>query len=115
MNGPDNSGEKLRLDILPPHALASMAAALTFGGEGRPARGWESGRAFGTHYGAMQRHANKYWSGERFDEEMGVHHLGCVMANAAILLDLDLRYEGTEHDDRPAPIPTQCPVRPSDT
>jgi len=107
MNGPANEGDKLRLDILPPHALASMAAALTFGGT---ERGWESGRSFGTHYGAMQRHANKYWGGERFDEEMGIHHLGAVMANAAILLDLDLRYEHTEFDDRPKPIPVTCPI-----
>lgn len=112
MNGPNNEGDKLRLDLLPPVALASMAAALTFGAKNREDRNWESGLSFGSHYGALQRHANKYWSGERYDEEMGVHHLGAMLANGAVLLDLDMRYAGSEYDDRPTPIPTSCPIHP---
>jgi hypothetical protein len=48
---------------------------------------------------AMQRHLDAYLSGEEHDPVDGTHHLGNIMACAAILLDA--RAAGKLRDDRP--------------
>ena len=114
MNGPKNDGEKLRYDLIPSAPLRGVAAALTYGAAKHKDEGgkpnWLNGLSFASHYGAMQRHANAYWSGETHDPESGIHHLAAVAANAMVLMDLDLRFADTEFDDRHPPIPERCPI-----
>lgn len=112
MNGADNSGDKLRYDLIPTAPLRGAAHVLTIGhkkyGEGNEPN-WIKGKSFASHYGALLRHLNAYWSGETHDDE-GFHHLSAVIANAMILMDMDLRHAGTEFDDRPPPPPPRCPI-----
>lgn len=51
---------------------------------------------------AMQRHIDAYTSGEEFDPIDGTHHLGNIMACAAILLDA--KEAGKLTDDRPPSV-----------
>lgn len=51
---------------------------------------------------AMDRHLSAYLSGERLDPVDGTHHLGNVMACAAILLDAEAA--GKLIDDRPPSV-----------
>lgn len=116
LNGPDNAGGKLRYDLIPATALRGVASVLTLGAAkhgdpgGRP--NWERGLSFQSHYGAILRHLNAWQSGEDFDAE-GFHHLAGAAANCMILLDMAVRHAGTEHDDRPDPIPDRCPIDPT--
>lgn len=107
MNGKDNSGPKLRFDLIPTIALRGMAQVFTIGAKKHGDRGgkpnWIDGLSFASHYGAALRHMNAWWSGEEFDEE-GFHHLDAATANLAILRDMAARHTGTEHDDRPPPV-----------
>ena len=50
----------------------------------------------------MERHIEAYKSGEEFDPVDGTHHLGNIMACAAILLDA--RAAGKLTDDRPPSV-----------
>lgn len=52
-----------------------------------------------TYLSAMQRHIDAYTSGEEFDPVDGTHHLGNIMACAAILLDA--KAADKLNDDRP--------------
>jgi hypothetical protein len=93
-----------------------VATVLTLGAKKHGDKGsrpnWVDGLSFASHYGAAQRHMNAYWQGETHDEE-GFHHLAAAAANILILMDLDLRHNGTPFDDRPEPIPESCPIPPS--
>jgi hypothetical protein len=50
----------------------------------------------------MLRHIDAYTSGEEFDPIDGTHHLGNIMACAAILLDA--KAAGKLNDDRPPSV-----------
>ena len=110
MNGPDNNGDKPRYELVPVAPLRGVASVLTLGDKKHPDSDWSEGRSFALHYGAAQRHMNAYWSGETHDAE-GFHHLAAAAANIMILMDMDLRHSGSDHDDRPDPPPLNCPVR----
>lgn len=114
MNGPENEGGKLLYDRVPVVPHRAVVARLTIGEKKYPGKNgqpnWIDGLSFASHYGALQRHANAWWGGERFDEE-GLHHLSGVIANGYILMDMDLRHSGTQFDDRPPPIPESCPIK----
>lgn len=76
-------------------ALAQFAGMLKYG-----AWNWRSaGVRSSVYLSAMQRHIDAYTSGEEHDPIDGTHHLGNIMACAAILLDA--RAAGKLTDDRP--------------
>lgn len=99
MNGPDNTGPKVRTDALPPRALLETAGAMTDGINNYGERNWEAGLSFGSLYGAILRHLFKWWSGEEHDSDSGRHHLAHVAASVLMLLELVLLRRGV--DDRP--------------
>ena len=55
-----------------------------------------------TYLSAMQRHLDAYMSGEELDPIDGTHHLGNIMACAAIVLDAQAA--GKLTDDRPPSV-----------
>jgi dATP/dGTP diphosphohydrolase len=76
-------------------ALGQLAGLVKYG-----AWNWrKSGVRASIYLSAMERHIDKYKSGEEFDALDGTHHLGNIMACAAILLDA--REIGKLIDDRP--------------
>lgn len=94
------SDRKIPLWLLSPvakahWALAQFAGLLKYG-----AWNWRSaGVRTSVYLSAMQRHIDAYTSGEELDPVDGTHHLGNIMACAAILLDA--RAAGKLNDDRP--------------
>ena len=93
-------GEKIRMELLPPELMESVAKVLTFGAKKYEARNWEKGMEWSRVYGALQRHLNAWWSGEENDPETGyshLHHAGCCIA---FLITYDKREIGT--NDRPS-------------
>lgn len=72
----------------------------TDGGGGYPPYSWRSGGARASVYGsAVQRHMLNWLHGGNLDIKSGVHELGHVMANCAILLDA--MQCGSYIEDRP--------------
>ena len=91
---------KVPLNLCSPIASAHWALAQYAGMAKYQAWNWRAaGVRISTYIGAIKRHADAYNSGERLDPVDGTHHLGNVMACAAILLDAEAANMLT--DDRP--------------
>lgn len=79
-------------------ALGQFAGLLKYG-----AWNWRAaGVRTSVYASAMKRHLDAYTSGEELDPVDGSHHLGNIMACAAILLDA--RAAGKLIDDRPPSV-----------
>lgn len=91
-------GEKVRMDLLPPELLFGVADILTFGAKKYSARNWEKGMDWGRVYGALQRHLNAWWGGEKLDPETGKSHLWHAGCCIAFLITYEAR--GVGKDDR---------------
>ena len=100
-----NTG-KVRYELLPPEALDALAQHYTqsggpIGGPAKnPDRHWERGMAVLICFGAMMRHAWKWFRGEDHDPETGSHHMIAVAWNAFAIFTYSVRNIGT--DDRPS-------------
>lgn len=79
-------------------ALGQFAGMLKYGAWNWRAAGVRSS----VYISAMERHIEAYKSGEEYDPVDGSHHLGNIMACAAILLDA--RAAGKLTDDRPPSV-----------
>ena len=95
------SEKKVPLSYFPATALSQGALALFAGACKYGRNNWRhAGVRVSTYYDAMLRHGTAWWEGEDFDPEDGVHHLGHLLACAAIVLDAAAC--GMLTDDRPA-------------
>lgn len=90
---------KLRFDLLPPHALEKLVEVYTYGARKYADRNWEKGMAWSRTFGAIMRHAWKFWKGEDYDKESGLHHMAHAAFNCLALVE----YTKTkpEFDNRP--------------
>jgi len=94
--------KKPQLHMIPPAASEAMARALELGARKYGERNWiESQVEYTTYHSAMRRHLDAIMDGEDLDPESTIHHLGHVMASAAIVLDA-MRH-GTLIDNRVLP------------
>lgn len=89
---------KPRFDLVPPDPLIALAALYTVGAKKYAARNWELGIPWGRVFGAMMRHAWKFWRGEDNDPEDGQPHLASVAWCALALLEYSKTHP--ELDDR---------------
>ncbi|MGF7161266.1 hypothetical protein FHS85_002901 [Rhodoligotrophos appendicifer] len=89
---------KARFDLLPADALEQVALAGTFGIDVHGDRHWEKGGFWGSHFGALMRHAWAFWRGEDRDPQSGLPHMAHVAWRALALTSYLLRSRGT--DDR---------------
>ena len=76
-------------------ALAQFAGMLKYGAWNWRAAGIRSS----VYLSAIERHVEAYKSGEEYDPVDGTHHMGNIMACAAIILDA--KAAGKLTDDRP--------------
>ena len=103
---------KLRMDLIPPEAVESLARVLTYGATGvpfqagcagksdpYPERNWERGMAWSRVFAAINRHLWSWWAGEECDRESGLSGIEHVLCCAAFLVAYEKRHAGT--DDRP--------------
>lgn len=92
--------KKAPLALCSPIAEAHWALAQYSGALKYQAWNWRiAGVRSSVYTSAIKRHLARYLSGEEFDPVDGTHHLGNIMACAAILLDA--RAAGKLNDDRP--------------
>jgi hypothetical protein len=66
---------KPRFDLIPGDAMFALATAFTNGSKVYPERNWEKGMPWGKCFGALMRHAWKFWIGEDIDKETGSPHI----------------------------------------
>lgn len=92
--------KKLRMDLVPPEAIAGIARALTSGiKKGYADRDWEKGLIWGDLYGAIHRHLLLFWARMDLDDESHLYHLEHAICDLAMLLGCFSR--GIGKDDRP--------------
>jgi hypothetical protein len=89
---------KLRHDLLYMPALIEIVTVHTKGAEKYAPRKWEEGMEWGRMYGALQRHATAFWSGESRDPEWGLHHLAHAATCCMMLMGLEANHP--DKDDR---------------
>lgn len=88
--------DKLRFDLIPPDALALVAAVLTFGAAKYSDRNWEQGLDRARLVTAIERHVNALKMGEDLDPEHGQPHMASIATNALMWCALYLRGVGTD-------------------
>jgi hypothetical protein len=91
---------KVRLELMPLDALEEVGKVLTHGARKYGDRNWERGIQYGRVYGALERHASKWFRGQQRDPETGLSHMAHCAANALFLLSYELR-RCKKLDDRP--------------
>ena len=100
---PDSGGEKgvklFRYDLVPAKPLEELALLYGLGAQKYVDRNWELGYDWSKSYGALQRHANKWWMGETMDEETNVSHMTNVAWHAFALVHFEHYLQ--DKDDRP--------------
>lgn len=95
--------KKVPLALCSPIAAAHWALAQFIGMCKYQAWNWRAaGVRSSTYVSAIRRHLDAYVSGEELDPVDGTHHLGNIMACAAILLDA--KAAGKLNDDRPPSV-----------
>ena len=95
--------KKTPLALCSPIASAHWALAQYAGMLKYQAWNWRiAGVRSSVYLSAMKRHMDAYISGEEFDPVDGTHHLGNIMACAAILLDAQAADK--LNDDRPPSV-----------
>jgi hypothetical protein len=91
--------KKPQLQLVPPALMDETAKAIQHGAEKYGPWNWRKTKVeMMTYIGAMKRHIDALLEGEDIDDS-GAHHLGCVAASCAIVLDA--RKHGTLVDNRP--------------
>ncbi len=93
---------KPRYDLIPPEPLDGLACLYGMGAAKYEERNWEKGMNWSRIFGAMMRHAWKWFRGEDYDREDGQHHLLSVIWCAMALYTYAVRSTG--NDDRPRPF-----------
>jgi hypothetical protein len=72
-------GQKLeRFDLIPTEPLEELARVYGKGAEKYADDNWRKGYSWRLTFGALMRHAWKFWRGESRDAETGCHHLACA-------------------------------------
>lgn len=82
---------KVRMDLLPPDALFSVAQVLTLGAVKYGDRNWEEGVPASKCEAALLRHLYRWKLHEEFDEESNLNHLAHMATNALMMLAQALR------------------------
>lgn len=98
--GVKHDENKIRLELIPSELNIAVGTILTFGAKKYSDRNWEKGMDWGRVYGALQRHLNAWWSGEKKDSETGKSHLWHAACCITFLITYELR--GIGHDSRPS-------------
>lgn len=89
---------------IPPIAIYVMGEGMRDGEAKYGLMNWrENSVAASVYYDAIMRHLTAWWDGHNYAEDSGVHHLGHLMACAAILVDA--MHGGNLIDNRPTSGP----------
>ena len=93
------SAGKIRHDLIAPWALNEVAKVYTYGRQKYDDDNWWKGLKWKRDvFGCILRHVWKWFRGEKFDDESGVHHLAHAAWNCLTLMSYERHGIGT--DDR---------------
>lgn len=93
-------GQKVcRYDLIPPEALAELAAAYGEGAKKYDDDNYLKGYNWRSSFGAMLRHTYRWFCGQSFDPETGIHHLALASWHCFTMMTFEARKIG--QDDRP--------------
>ena len=81
-------GDKLRYDLIPPSALESLAAVLTFGARKYKPNNWKNCEEPERYLASAMRHMEAFRRGEELDKDSGLPHLSHALTNLAFMLEL---------------------------
>lgn len=82
----DDKG-KLRMDLIPPIAIISLAECLTYGAIKYKPNSWQNvNNSEDVHYAALMRHLMQWRSGIKIDEESKISHLKLAFSNLMFLV-----------------------------
>lgn len=91
--------DKLRMDLIPPSAIKSLAAVLTFGANKYQANSWQGVEA-NRYVAALLRHLVAYMEDPMsIDKDSGLLHIEHVLCNAAFLNEFCQRSISDKHSD----------------
>lgn len=92
---------KIRMELLPPHALEKIAGIFTFGANKYSAWNYVEGNGLSTSriYGSLLRHMSAWYRGEEVDEETQQSHL--YHAGCCIMMLIEIENKKDKIDDRP--------------
>ena len=86
-------GDKLRYDLIPPHAQKAMVEVLTFGAQKYAPDNWQLvPDAKRRYFAALERHLWAWKMGEVLDPESGKPHLAHAMCCLMFLFEHDTIY-----------------------
>lgn len=92
---------KAPTSAIPPTAILALGAAMQNGADKYGAFNFRDSEVTASvFYNAMMRHLLDWWNAEDFAGDSEVHHMGHLMAGAAIVIDAI--EQGNFIDDRPA-------------
>lgn len=95
--------KEARYDLIPGEALEMLARNYGRGAKKYDERNWERGYDWSLSFAALNRHLWQFWNGEDMDEEIGLHHMSCVLFHAMALLQFQLHPEKySKYDNRPS-------------
>jgi hypothetical protein len=97
LEGKKHDAGKLRYELLPPDAIAAVAAVMTYGATKYGDRNWEKGMAWSRLRGAAARHLAAFDIGEDNDPETGLPHL--AHATCCLMFILAFQLRGLGEDD----------------
>lgn len=89
---------KAPLHMIPEVALIGMAEAFAFGAKKYERFNYRKGLEYSRLTDSLRRHTLAFLQGEDIDEDSGLHHTKCILANAAMLEYM--RIFKPEMDDR---------------
>jgi hypothetical protein len=84
--GGEKGVKSARFDLIASPFLWHLAEVCGFGAEKYDDDNWRKGYDWGLSYGAMQRHLNAFWMGEKLDPESGLPHLAHAAWHCMVLM-----------------------------
>ncbi len=93
-----DAGKDSRPELIAPEFITATSTILAFGAVKYADGNWSKGMRWSRPYGALQRHLNAWWGGERADPETGKSHLWHACCCLMFLVAYEVRGIGT--DDR---------------
>jgi len=91
--------QKLRYDLLPPHALEALVSVYTFGAQKYESNNYRLGINWSRVYAAVMRHLEAWRRGEDIDSESGLQHL--AHATWGLFTLMEYNNIASYLDDRP--------------
>ena len=89
--GVKNDQDKLRYDLMPPHAFEEVVKVLTHGAAKYDDEGWRKVPEYKRrYYAAMMRHMEIWRMGHDIDES-GYHHIAHAIASLLFILEREIK------------------------